>query len=147
MNEMNRNFESTLNRADNYAVPLRPHHGMCLAYFKGYGYSDDFQKHMGEMLEFLVKNIPVKLGLEVDEICSACPNNQNHHCKDAQCVKRFDKGVLELCGLEEGRELLFLDFVKIVQDKVLAPGRRPQICGNCQWNEICSAENSRWEAF
>ena len=27
-------------------IPLRPHHGMCLAYFKGEGYSGGFTAHM-----------------------------------------------------------------------------------------------------
>lgn len=32
---------------------LRPHHGMCLAYFEGKGYSSSFCVHMGEVLEKL----------------------------------------------------------------------------------------------
>ena len=32
-------------------VLLRPHHGMCLAYFKGEGYSDGFSAHMKEVLD------------------------------------------------------------------------------------------------
>ena len=34
-------------------VLLRPHHGMCLAYFKGEGYSDGFSAHMKEVLDEL----------------------------------------------------------------------------------------------
>lgn len=36
-------------------IPLRPHHGMCLAYFKGEGYSDGFSAHMQEMLDIFQK--------------------------------------------------------------------------------------------
>lgn len=32
-------------------IPLRPHHGMCLAYFKGEGYSNGFTAHMGRDAE------------------------------------------------------------------------------------------------
>ncbi len=68
---MCRRHENTPHRTEKPAVLLRPHHGMCLAYFQGYGYSDGFQRHMGEMLEVFEKNIPVKLTSAVDEICSS----------------------------------------------------------------------------
>lgn len=142
---MCRRHETILYPTENPAVLLRPHHGMCLAYFRGYGYSDEFGRHMGEMLKIFEKNIPVILTCAVDEICSACPNNQDHLCTEARRVEQFDRGVLELCGLEEGKEMLFLDFVKKVQKRILSSGRRPQICGNCRWNEICSSGKSRWE--
>ena len=35
-------------------IPLRPHHGMCLAYFKGEGYSNGFTAHMAEMLKIFL---------------------------------------------------------------------------------------------
>ena len=35
-------------------IPLRPHHGMCLAYFKGEGYSGGFTAHMAEMLKLFL---------------------------------------------------------------------------------------------
>ena len=31
-------------------IPVRPHHGMCLAYFIGKGYSEGFSAHMEKML-------------------------------------------------------------------------------------------------
>ena len=36
-------------------IPLRPHHGMCLAYFKGEGYSNGFTAHMAEMLKIFLE--------------------------------------------------------------------------------------------
>ena len=32
------------------SICLRPHHGMCLAYFEGRGYSREFAEHMGKIL-------------------------------------------------------------------------------------------------
>ncbi len=37
-------------------ICLRPHHGMCLAYFEGRGYSRGFSVHMGKILELLEKD-------------------------------------------------------------------------------------------
>lgn len=128
-----------------HPVPIRPHHGMCLAYFQGNGYSEGFAGHMQEMLDLFEKDIPVKLTAAVDEICSACPNNKKGRCKDEKLVEDYDRAVLEFCGLEEGQELSFMEFIRSVQRDVIEPGHRPEICGNCQWNYICGEKTSRWE--
>ena len=57
----------------------------------------------------------------------------------------YDREVLEICGLSEGMELEFREFTRIVQQKILGAGVRGSICGDCQWNEICSKQKSRWE--
>ena len=52
------------------------HHGMCLYFFEGKGYSEGFTKHMAEVKEWLLgKNGLASLQLvgATDEICSACP--------------------------------------------------------------------------
>ena len=45
----------------------------------------------------------------------------------------------------EGEELNFLEFAQKVQKKVIDTGLREKICGDCEWNEICSEKSSRWE--
>ena len=40
-------------------ICLRPHHGMCLAYFEGKGYSDGFTVNMQKMLEFFEKGADI----------------------------------------------------------------------------------------
>lgn len=126
-------------------VLLRPHHGMCLAYFKGEGYSDGFSVHMKEVLDELQKGMDVQLYVGTDEICSACPNNEKGCCSSFSLVKRYDDAVLEMCGLENGQIMEFDDFTDVVQKKILASGKRKEICGKCQWNSICENQKSRWE--
>ena len=91
-------------------IPLRPHHGMCLAYFKGEGYSDGFSAHMQEMLDIFQKGAKIQLHADTDEICSACPNNEKGCCSSFSLVEAYDNAVLELCGLENGQimELMIL---------------------------------------
>ena len=152
-------------------IPLRPHHGMCLAYFKGEGYSDGFSAHMQEMLDIFQKGAKIQLHADTDEICSACPNNEKGCCSSFSLVEAYDNAVLELCGLENGQIMEFDDFIveaydnavlelcglengqimefddftDVVQKKILASGKRKEICGNCQWNSICESQKSRWE--
>lgn len=171
---------------------LRPHHGMCLAYFEGKGYSEGFTAHMQSMLERLLAadgtagnaaavgvidgtagnaaamdvrdstadadnarnvnqdenrggKVPVRLVTRTDDICSACPNNEDGFCRDEEKVRDFDCGVLELCGLENGDILEFDEFISLVQRRILSVGRRTEICGGCQWESICANRKSRWE--
>lgn len=126
-------------------VMLRPHHGMCLAYFRGKGYSDAFSVHMKEVLDELQKGMEIQLHVGTDEICSACPHNQNGQCTDSDLVEKYDQAVLEACGLADGGRMSFAAFTAKVQEMLLISGKRKEICGGCKWNEICESEQSRWE--
>ena len=99
-------------------IPVRPHHGMCLAYFIGKGYSEGFSAHMEKMLHILEQDVSIRLVVSLDEICSACPNRQvtveasgaeKEICEAQEKVYRYDHGVLDACGLAEGEELNFLE--------------------------------------
>ena len=138
-------FVSKLITRSLYKRLLNPHHGMCLAYFKGEGYSNGFSAHMQEMLDIFQKGAKIQLHADTDEICSACPNNEKGCCSSFSLVEAYDNAVLELCGLENGQIMEFDDFTDIVQKKILASGKRKEICGNCQWNSICESQKSRWE--
>ncbi|MBD5521819.1 MAG: DUF1284 domain-containing protein [Lachnospiraceae bacterium] len=118
-------------------VMLRPHHGMCLAYFKGYGYSDEFAVHMQKVQDYLKTDAIVRLTVETDIICSKCPNNINGDCEKPELVARYDSEVLRRCGLSAGEGLEFTEFFRLVQENILAPKLRGEICGDCQWDEIC----------
>ena len=107
---------------------IRPHHGMCLYFFEGKGYSEGFTKHMAEVKEWLLgKNGPA----------SACPHNKGGSCESAEKVDRYDAGVLKYTGLKAGQEMTFAEFERIVEEKILQPGYGKAICGDCQWRDIC----------
>ena len=125
-------------------LPLRPHHGMCMAYFIGQGYSDGFTAHMAELLSGLGPDSPVRLTVGTDAVSGACPNNKGGTCDKPERVAGYDRAVLTACGLEEGTVLPFGQFTALVQARILGAGRRAQICGNCQWNGICESHASRW---
>ena len=125
--------------------PIRPHHGMCLAFFVGNGYSNGFTAHMQEMLDLFLEEAKIKLVVKTDEICSACPNNTEGVCEAAGKVARYDQAVLDACTFEVGQEMPFAEFVKTVQQKIIENGKREKICGDCQWNRICEAQPSRWK--
>ena len=126
-------------------ICLRPHHGMCLAYFEGKGYSDGFTVNMQKMLDFFEKGTDIELIVSGDEICKKCPNLKEGSCVSAGLVESYDRKVLEACGLSEKTQMTFREFVDNVQKNVIESGKREEICGNCQWNEICANKQSRWK--
>lgn len=125
--------------------PLRPHHGMCLAFFVGKGYSDGFTENMKNMLERFVDGAFIRLQTGPDEICRACPDRRGDACVSEKKVVRYDRAVLSACGLKEGDVVAFKEFTRAVQVYIIETGRRTEICSDCSWNEICSCVKSRWE--
>ena len=93
----------------------------------------------------LEKGADVEMAVFGDEICKACPNLKHGVCLSADLVEHYDRKVLEYCGLKERENLSFRDFVDNVQKNIIETGKRVEICGGCQWNEICSRKESRWK--
>ena len=66
----------------NIEIKLRAHHGMCLAFFEGKGYSAGFTAHMARILEYLEQENPtVTVVAEADCICGGCPNLTDGRCR------------------------------------------------------------------
>ena len=126
------------NNEKKYEYILRAHHGMCLAFFKGKGYSSEFVSGMGYIKKKMEDNPTVCIVAEADAICAGCPNNMEGQCKTAELVKEYDRQVLVRCGISEGDVMTFNKFKKLVYDNILIAGKREEICGKCQWNSLCS---------
>ena len=126
-------------------LPLRPHHGLCMAFFQGKGYSQGFTAALAARLRELEgTDRPIRLTVGTDVVCGACPHNRGGVCDAAEKVAAYDRAVLSLCGLEEGTVCGFSQFTRLVQARILGPGRRRTICGGCQWDGLCSRTASRW---
>lgn len=119
---------------------LRAHHGMCLYFFRGKGYSGQFVENMGKMKAVLEENPTIRLMDSPDDICAACPNKVTEPC--AEKASRYDREVLRRCGLSVGDTLSYEDFSKKVVETILRPGVRGSICGDCQWSSLCHWEEN-----
>lgn len=117
---------------------LRAHHGMCLAFFEGKGYSDSFTSHMEQVAAMLQENPGVQIVAKGDMICEKCPNWQEGRCLTQDKVEEYDRQVLLKCGLSGQERTDWKSFFRLVEEKILKPGRRREICGDCQWDELCT---------
>lgn len=123
-------------------VLLHPHHGLCFAFFEGKGYSDRFTGNLRCFLAYLQRENPsVCLTLTPDPVCSACPNNQDGRCTSQTKVDSYDRAVLTLCNLHEGDSLPYSSFARLVRKQILDAGKRREVCGSCQWDDLCSSHD------
>ena len=68
-------------------------------------------------------------------------NNKKGKCLSEEKVKEYDREVLKRCNLSEGKTISYDEFKNLVYKNVLIPEKREEICGNCQWNELCYFKN------
>jgi hypothetical protein len=123
-------------------VKLRPHHGICFQFFAGKGYSDDFVENMDALYRKLEENTDTKIQLqsETDLLCEHCPHNCGGVCETAEKAAKYDRACLEFCGLKNGALLSWEEFRGLVRQRILAAGRREEICGDCGWSGICQQQ-------
>ena len=123
-------------------VKLRPHHGMCLQFFQGKGYSGEFTAHMAEILRLLEnhRDCRIEIADGADEICSACPCLHDGSCTSAEKTDRYDREVLTAAGLNSGTVTEGALFLQTVREKIILAGKRETICGDCQWTSLCTLE-------
>lgn len=121
---------------------LRAHHGMCLSFFEGKGYSDTFTKHMEQVQKMLESNPNLVLVAQRDIICEKCPNLKEGRCLTDKKVRTYDEKVLQYCGIQANQELSWKEFHALVEENILLRGKRREICRDCQWEEICSGREN-----
>lgn len=120
-------------------IRLRPHHSLCMQFFVGKGYSEEFTKHMWEVVK-LAKDTMVEVTFDLDELCSACPNHETGICDSQEHVAEIDKKVAEVFGYQEGDRLTLERFWENSKVDIILPGRLKEICGECEFMGICEAQ-------
>ncbi|MCI5585284.1 MAG: DUF1284 domain-containing protein [Lachnospiraceae bacterium] len=116
---------------------IRAHHGLCLSFFKGEGYSSEFIENMTNIKSRLEKNPLVCIISQTDLICAICPHNNGEVCAAGEKIREYDRQVLTRCNIAEGEIMPFLELEGLVRRNILLPGKRKEVCGDCQWNELC----------
>lgn len=120
-------------------ILLRPHHGLCIQFYEGKGYSKDFTKKMDELVDLIETNpnMLIQLYSDVDVLCESCPNNKDSRCITYEKVKRFDEMVLSYCNINFWDIISIRDFLQLVRTEILDKRLQPSICSDCEWYSIC----------
>ncbi|MCX9085226.1 MAG: DUF1284 domain-containing protein [Candidatus Methanoperedens sp.] len=117
---------------------LRGHHLICLYFFRGEGYSQDFVKNLYEVIK--KENIEIITG--ADDVCGKCPYLEDDKCRSSdytdEKIHLQDHKALRLLGLNPGM---------IVDRKMIAsklPGIieewKAEFCFSCGYRKVCFNE-------
>lgn len=121
-------------------LKMRPHHGVCLQFFEGKGYSGEFVENMTRIKHELenCKGTEIVFVEKNDAICCSCPENVRAACTVNGKASEYDKKCLKTLGFAIGSRVTWEKLNKLVCSKIIAdPGVRLKICGDCRWNAIC----------
>ncbi|TAN37208.1 MAG: DUF1284 domain-containing protein [Candidatus Methanoperedens sp.] len=114
---------------------LRGHHLICLNFFKGEGYSEDF---IGNICSIIGKK-----GIEIvegpDDVCSRCPYLKDDICNNPEysdeMIRLQDREALRLLGFKPGMVVSW----KEITDKL--PGIidewKNNFCRECGYRKVC----------
>lgn len=114
---------------------LRGHHLICLNFFKGEGYSEEFIKNIYSVLD----KEKVEIIEGPDEICARCP-----YLKDNKCSKKEDAEEKIIFQDKESLKLLGLKPNEIVDWKTISAKIlqiieewKNQFCLDCEYRKVC----------
>lgn len=114
---------------------LRPHHINCIFFYKGLGYSENFNKGMNNIIN-LLKNNPntkIKLIIKCDNLCDNCPNRQlTGVCITEEKINKLDLDTLQTYNLEENKEYSFRRIIQTIY-KNFDKNNFNSICKSCNW--------------
>ena len=114
---------------------LRGHHLICLNFFRGEGYSEDFIKNIYAIVE--------KEKLEIvegpDEVCARCPYLEDNKCSSNEYTDEKillqDKEALRLLGFKPGQTVDW----KIISARLsgIMEEWKVRFCLDCGYLKVC----------
>lgn len=118
-------------------VVLRPHHLLCIKFFVGRGYSEEFTANMYKTIADLNESDSVKIAFSADVLCAACPNFLGKTCKTQEKVCRYDKKTAELLQLDDGKTYSYKELKARLEEKIFSQNKFDDVCRDCEWANIC----------
>ncbi len=117
---------------------LRGHHLICLHFFNGEGYNEEFIGNLKSTLSSAsVDGVNVISG--VDDICSKCPYKKETFCRHTDTsdkeIRDMDSTALKLLDLSPG-DLVNWEEIRRVLPSIFHEWHR-NYCSACDWKAAC----------
>ena len=124
-------------------VRLRGHHFICLQFFRGEGYSEEFVASLAGLLERLATE-PAEAVAVADDVCAACPElGPDGLCASVTAggeeeIRRIDALAFELLELTPGERITLAEARERLAADAIGVGRwRADACDGCAWESVC----------
>ena len=123
---------------DHFPLLLRPHHSLCICFFKGEGYSNTFTASMARIIQTLEKENPlIQLTNNCDIICSSCPENRGGICRTSEKVSGIDRRCMAEYHTAYGDILHWHDLKLLAHERIIDCGKLSDVCQSCRWSDLC----------
>ena len=114
---------------------LRGHHLICLNFFRGEGYSDEFIKN----LYAVIKKERIEIVTGADDVCRKCPYLKEGKCQSSdytdEKIHLQDQKALRLLGFKPG---MLVDW-KTIASKLpeIIEEWKAEFCCSCGYRKVC----------
>ena len=124
-------------------LSFRPHHFLCTLGFQGKGYAPGFIENYTQIVEALQDNeeLSIKVVVESDSICRACPHQREGECKTEDKIKALDTRHSHALGIFPGDELSWREGKKRLK-KFMTIDVFHKACEGCQWKSLGVCEEA-----
>lgn len=121
-------------------IRLRGHHLVCLHFFRGEGYGEEFVGRLRALVETAEEGGEVEVVSGADDVCVMCPYLEGGICRltdDAdEEIGHMDSSALRLLRLSPGEGADWLE-VKKALPRVMKAWKQ-WFCEGCSWRKPCA---------
>jgi len=121
---------------------LRGHHLICLQFYRGEGYSEEFIENLENVLE-KARQSGVLIVEGADDICKACPYLVDGKCSYKENaeeeIRYLDFLALTLLGLSSERTVSWKEISERVVD--IVDEWKDKACRDCEWRKVCHIDD------
>ncbi len=125
------------------SAQLRGHHLICLQFYRGQGYSDEFVANL-ERVHDAAADTPALVVSGPDDVCGSCPGlGSDGTCRhpdtgEAEAL-RIDSLALQLVDCAIGETIsLSTARTRLASDPAACDRWRAESCATCPWCHVCA---------
>ncbi len=121
-------------------MKLRGHHLVCLHFYRGEGYAQDYVEHLWKIVRRAEGGEIIEIVSGADDVCRACPYLEDEQCghKEGadQEIRKLDQRALDFLKLKHSDRVSWQD----LQKKVTAAPKSwfSSFCAGCDWFNLCN---------
>jgi len=120
---------------------LRGHHLICLQFYRGEGYSDEFVENLKKVVDTAKKH-GILIVEGADDVCNHCPYLVGGKCmyrenadKEIRCL---DSLAMALLKTAPGKTITWKEVEETIPE--IIEEWREKACKSCDWREVCHHE-------
>lgn len=121
-------------------MKFRGHHLVCLHFFEGKGYSEEFVRNLKDLMGRARKGEEIEVVQGADDVCRSCPHLVENQCMhedgtDAE-IRKLDNIAIDYLGVAVGKRVLWRE----IENKVSSASKEwfSVFCTGCYWEKVCA---------